>query len=152
MPLVDHSSDPTDLATAKVVLDTVPPLMRAIREHMREGRPAGISIPQFRALVYIRRRPGTDLSAVAEHLGTSLPAASELIARLVRTGLVERTADPSSRRRMRLSLTPAGAGQLDGAEARTVAWIAERLADVDGSRLRAIRTALEELAGLLSEG
>jgi DNA-binding MarR family transcriptional regulator len=152
MSRVERRAEPSVPVTAQAVLDAVPPLMRAIRMHMREGRPAGISVPQFRALLYIRRRPGTDLSAVAEHLGTSLPAASELVARLVRTGLVERGPDPTSRRRMRLSLTLAGAGQLDEAQARTVAWLAERLTAADGERLAAIRGALDDLVELLSEG
>ena len=55
--------------TAEVVLDTVPATMRAIRGHMREGREEGVSVPQFRALLYVGRNPGTDLSSLAEHLG-----------------------------------------------------------------------------------
>lgn len=139
-------------SAARAILDTAPGFMRAIRTQMRAGRPAGVSVPQFRALLYIRRRPGTDLSDVAEHLGTSLPAASELVARLVRQGLVERSIDPASRRRMRLSLSPSGAGQLDEAEEATVAWLAERLEGTDPDRLEAIEAALADLGELILDG
>src|ERR1035437_6023879 len=86
---------------ARAVLETVPLVMRAIRARMREGRPEAISVPQFRALVYIRRHPGTGLSAVADQVGTSLPAASELVARRGGPWVLERAADAGSRRRGR---------------------------------------------------
>ena len=71
-------------ATAEAVLETVPRVMRAIRAQMRAGRVESITVPQFRAMRYIWRHPGTDLSSVAEHLGASMPALSELVSRLVR--------------------------------------------------------------------
>lgn len=123
--------------------------MRLVRDRMREGRGTGISVPQFRALLFIRRRPGTDLSGVAEHLGTSLPAASELVARLVRVGLVARETDPASRRRIRLTLSGAGASQLGDAEARTLEWLTGRLAVADPARLGAIVDALRDLRTML---
>ncbi|MFN8631883.1 MAG: helix-turn-helix domain-containing protein, partial [Chloroflexota bacterium] len=83
----------TARAAAEIVLDTVPFTMRMIRGHMREGRAEGVSVPQFRALLYVARNPGTDLSSVAEHLGASMPAVSELVSRLVRDGLVIRELD-----------------------------------------------------------
>jgi DNA-binding MarR family transcriptional regulator len=124
--------------------------MRAIRAEMRRARPSDVSVPQFRALLFIRRHPGTDLSGVAEHLGTSLPAASELVSRLVREALVARVADPSSRRRIRLDLTPSGAAQLETAEARTLAWLRGHLGSTDPERLAAIAAALDELDRLLA--
>jgi DNA-binding MarR family transcriptional regulator len=134
---------------ARAILDPAPAVMRAIRTQMRAGRPSGVSVPHFRALFYIRRQPGIDLSDGAEHLGTSLASASELVARLVRQGLVQRSVDPASRRRMRLALTPSGAGQLDAAEAATLAWLARRLDGADPARLEAIEAALADLGDLL---
>lgn len=136
-------------AAARAVLDIAPGLMRAVRARMRAGRPARVSVPQFRALLYVRRNPGTDLSGVAEHLGTSLAAASELLGRLVGQGFVERSVDPASRRRMRLALTPAGSHQLEKAEEATLAWLAGRLEGVDPERLAAISAAIADLGELL---
>lgn len=136
---------------ATAVLETVPPVMRAIRGRMREGRPAGLSVPQFRTLVYLRRHPGSGLSEIAEHLGTSLPAASELISRLVRQELVIRETDPRERRRVRLTLAPAGAAQLAEAEARTTEWLSGLLERLDPQRRRAVVDALSDLRSLLLE-
>ena len=136
---------------AAAVLETVPLLMRAIRARMRVGRPEAISVPQFRALLYIRRHPGTDLSAVAGHVGTSLPAASELVARLVRQQLVARETDPGSRRRIRLTLSSSGLADLEAAELRTTEWLVELLSRLDAARLLALTEGLHDLRALAAQ-
>ena len=146
-PSTVASSPARDAADA--ILETVPLVMRAIRTRMREGRPEAISIPQFRALIFIRRHPGTDLSAVAGHVGTSLPAVSELVARLVRQELVVREADPGSRRRIRLTLSAAGRTDLEAAELRTTAWLVDLVARLDADRARTLVAALADLRSLV---
>ncbi len=138
-------------STAEAVLESVPPVMRAIRARMREGRAEGVSVPQFRTLLYVRRNPGTDLSSVAEHLGASMPSASELVSRLVRDGLMARTADPASRRRVRLSLSAEGDRLLSEARGRTLDWLTLRLATASPDRLARMEAALRELRSALDE-
>jgi len=138
-------------ATAETVLETVPQVMRAVRSHMREGRAEGVSVPQLRALLFVRRHPGTDLSSVAEHLGASMPAVSELMSRLVRDGFVLREPDPASRRRIRLSLSAEGERQLAEARGRTLEWLAGRLERRSPQRLARIEAALRELRDALDE-
>lgn len=116
---------------------------------MRAGRAPGMSVPQFRLLLFIRRNPGTSLSPVADHLGTTLPAASQLVQRLVVSGLVARTQDPKERRRIDLKLTEAGAAALDECQASTRAWLSQRLAGLDGADLERIELALRELREIL---
>jgi DNA-binding MarR family transcriptional regulator len=135
---------------ARAVLEAVPLAMRAIRARMREGRPESISVPQFRALVYIRRHPGTDLSAVADQVGTSLPAASELVARLVRQQMVLRETDPASRRRIRLTLSQAGLAVLETAELRTTEWLERVLGSLDEARLAALADGLRALRDVVA--
>jgi len=141
---------PAASEAADAILEAVPAAMRAIRGRMRDGRPAGLSVPQFRALLHVRRNPGSSLSDLAEHLGTSLPATSELVARLVAQGLVARLPDPASRRRLRLTLTAAGADDLADAEARTRAWLEELLAGQPAGELARLVTSLEDLRRLLA--
>jgi DNA-binding MarR family transcriptional regulator len=137
---------------AEVVLDTVPFTMRMIRGHMREGRAEGVSVPQFRTLLYVARNPGTDLSSVAEHLGASMPAVSELVSRLVRDGLLIRELDPASRRRIRLTISPEGEQQYTESRGRTLDWIAERLAGSSPEQLERIALALQELRTAFGDG
>jgi DNA-binding MarR family transcriptional regulator len=135
---------------AVAILETLPLSMRAIREQMRAGRADGMSVAQFRLLVFVRRNPGTSLSPLAEHLATSLPAASQLVDRLVQAGMLTRGPHPESRRRIEVHLTPAGAAALAQCDARTRAWLCERLSGLDEADLERVETSLRELSGLLA--
>ena len=136
---------------AIAILETIPPAMRAIREQMRSGRAARLSVAQFRLLLFVGRNPGTSLSPVAEHLGTTLPAASQLVERLVRAGLVTRAQHPEERRRVELRLTDAGDATLAECDARTRSWLCERLAGLEETELDRLASALRELRTLLSK-
>jgi len=135
---------------AAAILETLPPSMRAVREQMRSGRAAGMSVAQFRLLLYVRRNPGTSLSPLADHLGTSLPAASQLVERLVQAGLVEREQHPRERRRVQMRLTDAGASALAACDSRTRAWLCERLSGLDQDDLERLAGTLAELRRLLA--
>jgi DNA-binding MarR family transcriptional regulator len=135
---------------AIAILETVPPSMRAIREQMRSGRAASLSVAQFRLLLFVRRHPGTSLSPVAEHLGTTLPAASQLVERLVRAGLVTRGQHLAERRRVELRLTETGGATLAECDARTRAWLCERLSGLPGEELDRLSGALQDLRDLLA--
>jgi len=108
-------------------------------------------VPQFRALLYVGRNPGTDLSSLAEHLGASMPAVSELISRLVRDGLVLRELDPASRRRIRLTISADGERQFHEARGRTIDWLANRLGSLSPEQLDRIASALQELRRVLGD-
>src|SRR5262245_66456418 len=97
---------------AREVMETVPLVMRFIRMEMRSRRAPSLSVPQFRVLTFLSRRPGAPLSGVAEHLGVTRSTASAIIERLVRRRLVSRTAHPQERRCVVLTLTPTGAQHL----------------------------------------
>jgi DNA-binding MarR family transcriptional regulator len=134
---------------AAEILEQVPVAMRAIRARMREGRPPGISVPQFRALLYVRRNAGCGLSDLADHLGTSVPAASELVSRLVRAELLVRETDPAERRRIRLTLSAEGSGQLDQARSAAVEWLRVRVSALEPARQHALVAALADLRSLV---
>lgn len=136
-------------ATAVALLETVPTAMRAIRAQMRANR-GGLSVPQFRAMLYVRRNPGTGLSHIADHLGTSVPATSELVSRLVTQGLVLRVTDPDERRRIKLTLSADGERHLEQAQAATVTWLRDLLAGMDAPARRALADGMAELRGLVA--
>ncbi len=57
---------------ARDLLETVPVVMRFIRNQVRLRRTAGVALPQFRTLSFLRRGGEAYLSTVAENLGNSL--------------------------------------------------------------------------------
>ena len=82
---------PTDAAQAcaQAVLAQVPLLMREIRAAMRQAAPDGLTVPQFRALLFAQREPGGTVGALAAHLGVTLPTASVAVAALVARQLLQ---------------------------------------------------------------
>lgn len=123
-------------------MDTVPLVMRTIRAEMRSHRTPDLSVPQFRALLYVNRHAGASLSDVAEHLGLSLPSVSKLIDKLVARSLITRQSASDDRRRMVLTLTPDGQAALRTAAQATQSRLADRLAALSSDELTAILDAM----------
>ncbi len=130
-----------------MVMDTVPAVMRRIRESMRRHGPPSLSIPQFRALGFLDRNPGACLSELSEHLGVARPTASVIVDRLVQRRLVLRNDNPRERRRVVLRLTPDGVELLRQARSATRAWIATLLTGLSDEDLQRMVAGLALLAG-----
>ena len=75
-----------------------------------------LSLPQYRLLVFLSRR-AEGASGLAGRLAVSPPTVTTLVDGLVARGLVERTADPEDRRRVRHELTSAGRRSLAAGDA-----------------------------------
>jgi DNA-binding MarR family transcriptional regulator len=127
-PLTDATNPPRPVdECAALMLDTVPLVMRAIRAEMRSHRSPDLSVPQFRALLFLHRQPGASLSAIAEHVGITLPSMSKLVDKLVTRGLVDRQEAAEDRRRVTLTLTAQGQSVLAMALRATQSRLAEKL-------------------------
>jgi DNA-binding MarR family transcriptional regulator len=136
---------------AREILDTVPLMMRVVRAEMRRHSGKSISVPQFRTLAYVHRRPGVSLAGVAEHLGVTPPTASTIIDRLVRAGLLARAADRRERRRVTLALTPSGARLFARLRGFARQRVRARLAGMPVDDLRRIADALAVLGDQFRE-
>ena len=134
--------------TAQQLLDVVPLVMRTIRSKLRELRAAEISVPQFRALVYINRHDGASLSDLTVHIGLTLPSMSKLIDGLVNRKLVNRLTHNTDRRRIRLSLTPQGRDELNAAYKHTQKFLASKISTLAVEDLVAISQVMKTLKEL----
>lgn len=86
----------------------LPPLARALNCAVLElGHELQITPAQVKVLLHLSRRQQMTIGEIADALHVSMPAASEIVDRLVETGHVGRTPDPADRRRMLVSATPA---------------------------------------------
>ncbi len=70
----------------------------------------GVTVAQWNVLVALYRGEGETVAEVARFIETDAGAVSRLVDRLAGKGLVVRSADPASRRRVLLALTPPAAG------------------------------------------
>jgi len=80
-------------------------LRRAVRERVA---PLRLKPPQFWTLLAVAEMSGSSLGELARRQRIDPPAASRVVAALVRRGLVRFEPDPGDRRRSRLSLTRSG--------------------------------------------
>jgi DNA-binding MarR family transcriptional regulator len=136
---------------AREVMETVPVVMRFIRMEMRSRRAPSLSVPQFRVLTFLSRRPGAPLSSVAEHLGVARSTASATVDRLVRRQLVSRTTHPEERRSVVLTLTPVGAQQLQQAREAAATQMAKVLAGLPAAELLQVIQGLTLLGNAFKE-
>ena len=147
-PASDIGSDASDVDVedvAALVVDSVPRLMRWVRTGTRADAAPGLTVPQLRVMLLLRRSPGSGVSAVAEHQGVSLASASALVERLVRQGLVDRAQDPKERRRVLLTLTAAGAERLRAVSLGTRRAMARALSHRSPAELAVIAQAMDLL-------
>lgn len=141
---------PTEACAAEI-LDVVPTVTRFIRTEMRSHRAPGLSIPQFRTLMYVHRHRNASLTAVSEHLGLTPASTSTLVDGLARRGLLLRVASESDRRRICLSPTATGQGAMESILRETRATLAGALSSLAPSELLAIGKAMTALRRTFAE-
>ncbi|MBI1876757.1 MAG: MarR family transcriptional regulator [Chloroflexi bacterium] len=137
---------------AQEVLEVIPLIMRAIRAQMRRHRALGLSVPQFRTLAYLNYYQGASLSDAAEFIGLTPPSMSKLIDGLVARQLVAREISPDDRRRVTLALTSAGRAALQAAREATLAYLAQRLAELSAEERATVGQAMQTLRPLFVPG
>ena len=138
----------TTTACAASLLQTVPELLWYIRRHMRRHR-SGLSVPQFRVLLQIQSNPHISLSAVAEHLGASLPTASRMVANLVNKNFLSRAETPADRRQVALALTPSGKSIVDAARRASITQMERELRPLSPKDRDTVCHAMAILAGFV---
>lgn len=98
-------------------------------------------------LAAIAEREPATLGEVARASGRGAPAASRAVDALVKSGLVDRMADPSNRRRLALTLTEEGKALLKQ-RGTAAGSLVERIGKLAQSELRAVERAVEILERL----
>lgn len=127
---------------ARELLEVVPSVMRFIRAEMRGHRAPSLSVPQFRALVFVERSTGVSLGGVAEHLGLTPPSTCKLVDGLEGRGLVTRTQSPEDRRRVAIELTAAGTRCVADARRETRKSLTGVLLALDAGSLAALTASM----------
>ncbi len=135
---------------AQELLEVVPSVMRFIRAEMRRHQSLALSVPQFRALLFVERAGGASLGDVAEHLGLTPPSVCRLVDGLQGRGLLTRRQSPEDRRRLALQITPEGRRGLAEARKETRRRLSEVLASVDPDELAGITRSMSALRGAFS--
>jgi DNA-binding MarR family transcriptional regulator len=131
---------------ARDLLAGVPSVLRFIRHQMRRHRQSELTVPQFRALVFLNHNVNASLSDMADVLGLSLPATSRMVELLVRRGWMRRRARSSDRRCVSLSLTGRGKAVFRMAREATQVALSQRLKTLSAGELALVSGAMQVLS------
>jgi DNA-binding MarR family transcriptional regulator len=115
-------------------------------------RALGLSVPQFRSLVFIERAAGTSLNGVAANLGLTPPSVSKLIDGLSSRGLVKRRESPGDRRRLTLEITADGAQALARARRAALKSLSRLLGSLAEEELSAVTRAMTGMRRIFAAG
>ena len=139
------NTSPAIDACAAEILDVVPLLMRTIKREMRQRRASGLSVPQFRAMIFINRQGQAALVQVAEHLGLTSATTCRMMDELVARQLVLSRPSTIDRRKITLTLTGEGQAVLENARQGTLRRLEELVAGLSPEECSAVLQAMSVL-------
>ena len=128
---MDLSQPATDL------LELVSLIVRGVSDNR------DLSLTAVAVLGSLDRRGPQRITTMAAAEGVSQPSMTQLVQRLEQRGLVSRTSDPSDGRVALVSLTDEGRAVLAARRQRNARRIADLLADLPESEVRALAKALD---------
>lgn len=105
---------------------------------------------QFSVMARLQDGPLTP-TGIAEIERVSTPNVTRTLNCLERDGLVERSAHPSDKRQVVVSLTDAGRAVIASTLARRDSWMTERLSTLDADQLATLRAAVVILADVAAK-
>jgi DNA-binding MarR family transcriptional regulator len=138
---------------ARLLLETIPNLMRSLHGTMRQcrnGDEEHLNMGQFRMLAMLHEAPRT-LSELATSHHVTPSTMSRTIDVLVRKAWVARDTDPADRRQVILTLTGDGRAALEAMGQHTQEAVANMLARLDDQERARLYDGLTVLRKLVSE-
>jgi DNA-binding MarR family transcriptional regulator len=138
----------TDLSAKRCavdILETVPVVMHFLKAKVKDYAGTNASLPQIRALGFIKMHPGASLSKVADHMSISSATASSIVERLVQKGLVERKDHRLERRFIELNLTPEGKKQFNELHLYASSQLSDLLKELPDAQLANLLEAMKTL-------
>jgi DNA-binding MarR family transcriptional regulator len=98
---------------------------RSMRGWWRFAKSTGLSMPQFSMMMQMYHRGACGMSEVSERFEISPAAASQLVDKLVHSGLIQREEDPHDRRAKLLNLTDKGRELIQRGIEERYRWVDE---------------------------
>ena len=116
---------------------------RSMRGWWRYAKSTGLSMPQFSILMQLHHKGPCGMSGISEGYDITPAATSQLVDKLVHSGLIQRVEDPVDRRAKLLSLTDKGRELvLNGIQER-YRWVEEMEAKLTLEQRNQISEALD---------
>lgn len=100
------TSTPQLIQTIRQFMDFA--MHHSMRERAHFAKATGLSMPQFGILMQLHYRGNCGVSDIGDRFDITNAAASQLVDKLVQSGLIQRAEDPNDRRAKLLNLTDKG--------------------------------------------
>jgi MarR family transcriptional regulator, organic hydroperoxide resistance regulator len=98
---------------------------RSMRSWGRYAKSMGLSMPQFSILMQLHHKGPCGMSGISEGYDITPAAVSQLVDKLVHSGLIQRVEDPADRRAKLLSLTDKGRDFIQRGIEERYRWVNE---------------------------
>lgn len=111
-------------------------------------KPAGVTVPQYAALLHLDENPGISAAALARLCGVTPPTMNTILSNLQERGLIERTPHAWHKNILETRLTEAGAAVMRDADARAVRVeraVAAGFTDTERATLQELLTRCADL-------
>ena len=126
-------------------------LFRSLSAYFDYVKIAGVSMQQAYALTLIHYNGPSRISEISEHMMVSAAAASQMVDRLEKRGLVERTANPGDRRVRNVVLSEAGGSFVRQSIRARQSWMKEIPTELSEVQMEQISAALALLTRVYQE-
>lgn|SRR5574339_498737 len=114
----------------------------SIRERTHFARATGLSLAQFGILMQLHYRSNCGISDISERFDITNAAASQLVDKLVQTGLIQREEDPDDRRAKRVNLTEKGKAFIQKGLEQRYRWVDQLAARLTSEEREKVGEAL----------
>jgi len=98
---------------------------RSFHAFIRHNRESDLSLSQVNALFRLYHHGASSVNDLANHLGITMAAVSQLLDPLIAAGLVLRSVNPKDRRMKLIALTEKGQGLVEKSMKNRHAWLSE---------------------------
>jgi DNA-binding MarR family transcriptional regulator len=148
--IASEASPAAEASGALAIANRLRPVLLRLNRSLRgEAHEQGVTSTQASLLYAINHFPGIGPGELAARERMGAPTLVAHIDKLESAGLVERArSDPNDRRRVDLTITPAGLQVLRTLTERRTAWLAARLATLSPEDLAVIEAAIAPLEQL----
>jgi len=124
---------------------------RALHERLHFAKSLGLSMPQFSILIQLHFRGACGMSQVSERFEITPAAASQLVDKLVQSGLIRREEDPHDRRAKFLNLTEKGKELLQRNFEERYRWLDQLAEKLTAEERTKVTEALELMTKAATE-
>ncbi len=121
-------------------------MTRSMHDWVHYVKASGFSMPQFRLLMQLYYQgAGCGISQISDDMSITNAAASQLVDKMVNSGLLERVEDPSDRRAKRVTLSEKGREFVKNGIEQRYLWVNGLAETLDDEQREAIAQALTVL-------